>query len=132
MHKISFFGAYFLILEGYFEIKEIAVSVDKKGCNIGNRKSLLSRFFGLFQLREQNQLLPDLVDDLEQAWREWRHARLYFNIVTDPDLIDYAIFNMGATEKKYIYLLKQARETGINVEDFEYGFCGRVHGKALV
>ena len=106
--------------------------MDKKSWNTGNRKSLSSRFFGLFQLREQDQLLPDLVDDLEQAWREWRHARLYFNNVTDPDLIDYAIFNMGATEKKYIYLLKRARETGINVEDFGYGFSGRAHGKAMV
>ena len=111
-------------------MKEIAVAVDKRNHNTGHGKSFLARFFGLFQLQERGQILPDLVEDLEQAWREWKHARLYFNNVTDPDLIDYAIFNMGATEKKYIYLLKQARETGINVEDFEYGLSGRTRDRA--
>jgi hypothetical protein len=38
------------------------------------------------------------------------------NSVTDPDLIDHAIFYMGATEKKYVYLLKRAREMGINIQ----------------
>jgi hypothetical protein len=86
---------------------------------------ILSRFIGAFRLRGNQEGLPDLVEDLEQAWREWKHARLYFNNVTDPDLIDYAIYNMGATEKKYIYLLKQARGTGINIEGFEYGLSRR-------
>ena len=60
--------------------------------------------------------VPDLAQALEQARREWRYAKLYFNSVTDPDLIDHAVFYMGATEKKYVYLLKRAKETGINVE----------------
>ena len=63
-----------------------------------------------------NAQVPDLVEALEQARREWRYAKLYFNNVTDPDLIDHAVFYMGATEKKYVYLLKRAKETGINVE----------------
>jgi Protein of unknown function (DUF2508) len=82
---------------------------------------IFKNFKGLFQLKNTGEKLPDLIEDLEQAWREWRHARLYFNNVTDPDLIDYAIFNMGATEKKYIYLLKRAREIGVNIEGFEFG-----------
>ena len=94
------------------------------------KPGFFKRLFGVFQLQEKVDILPDLVEDLEQAWREWKHARLYFNNVTDPDLIDYAIFNMGATEKKYIYLLKRARETGINVEDFEYGLSSHVRDRA--
>lgn len=62
----------------------------------------------------------NLLELLEQARREWNHAKIYFNNVTDPDLIDHAIFYMGATEKKYIYLLKRARETGLNTERFIY------------
>ena len=65
--------------------------------------------------------VPDLAQALEQARREWRYAKLYFNSVTDPDLIDHAVFYMGATEKKYVYLLKQAKETGINVEPMILG-----------
>jgi len=59
-----------------------------------------------------------LLENLEQARREWKYAKLYFNCVMDPDLIDHAIFYMGATEKKYIYLLKRAREEGLNIESY--------------
>jgi hypothetical protein len=60
----------------------------------------------------------ELMDVLAEAHSEWKHAKIYFNNVTDPDLIDHAIFFMGAAEKKYIYLLKRAREKGICVEPF--------------
>lgn len=65
--------------------------------------------------REKN---PNLLENLELACREWKYAKLYFNCVTDPDLIDHAVFYIGATEKKYIYLLKRAREEGLNIESF--------------
>lgn len=88
-------------------------------------KRILSNFSDLFRLKGDNEGLPELIEELEQAWREWRHARLYFNNVTDPDLIDFAIFNMGATEKKYIYLLKKAREIGMNIDGMEFGLSRR-------
>lgn len=62
--------------------------------------------------------LPDLIESLGEAHREWRFAKLFFNNVNDPDLIDFAIYNLDATEKKYIYLLKRARETGASIEGF--------------
>lgn len=46
---------------------------------------------------------------LNQAHRDWLAAREFFNYATDPDLIDYAILNLQAAEKRYIYLWKQAR-----------------------
>lgn len=58
----------------------------------------------------------NLKDSLAKAHREWNHAKLYFNCVNDPDLIDHAIFYMGAMEKKYVYLLKRARETGLSTD----------------
>ncbi|NLW55154.1 MAG: DUF2508 family protein [Firmicutes bacterium] len=30
--------------------------------------------------------------------------------MTEPDLIDHAIYTLGAAEKRYVYLLKKARE----------------------
>jgi hypothetical protein len=87
----------------------------------GLMRRVLTSFVGAFRLSNDQEKLPDLVEDLEQAWLEWKQARLYFNNVIDPDLIDYAIFYMGATEKKYIYLLKKARATGVNIDGFEYG-----------
>jgi hypothetical protein len=56
--------------------------------------------------------------ELQDAWKEWGYARQYFNTVTEPDLVDLAIYSMSVTEKKYLYLLKKARETGLHVERF--------------
>lgn len=78
----------------------------------------------LFQWKDnplENRPTYDLLTSLEQARREWIHAKNYFNCVSDNDLIDHAIFYMGATEKKYIYLLKQARENGISIDGFRAG-----------
>ncbi|NPV54214.1 MAG: YaaL family protein [Firmicutes bacterium] len=53
---------------------------------------------------------PSLADAVEKARREWLLAKSYFNSVTDPDLVDHAIYAARAAEKKYIYLLKKARQ----------------------
>lgn len=55
---------------------------------------------------------------IEEAKRDWLAARNYFNAVTDPDLIDHAIYTMEAAEKRYVYLLRRAREDGLFQEKF--------------
>lgn len=55
---------------------------------------------------------------IEEAKRDWQAARNYFNAVTDPDLIDHAIYAMEAAEKRYVYLLRRAREDGLFQERF--------------
>ena len=47
-----------------------------------------------------------LVLELKKAKLEWDNACNYFNQIIDADLIDYAIFEMEAAERKYIHLLK--------------------------
>ncbi|HEY8463811.1 MAG TPA: YaaL family protein [Bacillota bacterium] len=61
-----------------------------------------------------------LVKELQAAKEEWDYAKDYFNSVTDPDLIDLAIYYMGVAEKKYTYLLKKARESGASIERYSY------------
>lgn len=34
----------------------------------------------------------------------------YFNHATDPDLVDFAIYDIEASRRKYAYLLKLAKE----------------------
>ncbi len=58
----------------------------------------------------------DLPDAIEAARQEWLTARKYFESVTDPDLIDHAVYLMEATQRKYMYLLKKARQEGVKVE----------------
>jgi hypothetical protein len=51
--------------------------------------------------------------DIKNAHAEWLNAQNLFNNVSDPELVDYAIYNMEAAKKKYMYMLKQARMKGI-------------------
>lgn len=57
--------------------------------------------------------LPALSSVVEEARLEWLNAQYYYNTVSDQDLIDHAVYLMQAAEKKYMYLLKQARQEGI-------------------
>lgn len=57
--------------------------------------------------------LPPIPEVLELARQDWVYAQKLCNDVTDEDLIEYAIYLMKSSEKKYSYLLKQARKAGI-------------------
>ncbi|ARE89810.1 YaaL family protein [Clostridium formicaceticum] len=60
--------------------------------------------------KDENQ---EFIDVIKKARAEWESAEKTFHSVSDPDLIDYAIYNVEATKAKYIYLLKRAKEMGI-------------------
>ena len=60
--------------------------------------------------KDENQ---EFVEIIKKAYVEWKSAEKTFQNVSDPDLIDYAIYNIEATKARYIYLLKQAKELGI-------------------
>lgn len=55
----------------------------------------------------------DLIELVEQARQEWLKAQYIYNTVLDDDLIDYASYLIQSTEKRYMYLLKLARQEGI-------------------
>jgi hypothetical protein len=73
------------------------------------------------QLGAQPNRYAALLSEIQAAQKEWGYARQYFNLVTDPDLIDLAIYHMGVAEKKYLFLLKKAKETGACVERYGLG-----------
>ncbi len=58
---------------------------------------------------EDTQLLLSLHD----AKREWWLARARFEQVSDPDLIDQAIYQLEAAQRRYDYLLKCAKQRGL-------------------
>ncbi|SET02047.1 Protein of unknown function [Natronincola peptidivorans] len=60
--------------------------------------------------KDENQKFVEIIN---QARAEWESAEKTFHTVADPDLIDYAIYNVEATKARYIYLIKQAKEMGI-------------------
>jgi hypothetical protein len=70
--------------------------------------------------RQTDKRGAPLLDELRLAQKEWGYANQYFNLVSDPDLVDLAIYYMGVAEKKYLYLLKKARESGVCVERYSF------------
>lgn len=55
-----------------------------------------------------------LVKEVDAAWWQWKTARTYFDNVTDPALIDHAIYEIEAAERKYMYLLRRAQQLGFD------------------
>lgn len=59
-----------------------------------------------------NYSLEVMLDDAQQALK---NAHNRFAIANDPDLIDYAIYSILASEKRYQYILKQIKhESGLS------------------
>lgn len=80
-----------------------------------NITETLQKIQAYLQFGEKNESspLPPLPVVVEEARKEWLNAQSYYNTVSDQDLIDHAVYLMQAAEKKYIYLLKQARHAGV-------------------
>ncbi|MGE5631794.1 MAG: YaaL family protein [Caulobacteraceae bacterium] len=50
-----------------------------------------------------------------KAKQEMNDAQNYFDNVTEPELIDHAIYRLEAAKSHYTYLLRQAKAKGISV-----------------
>ncbi|NMB40452.1 MAG: YaaL family protein [Firmicutes bacterium] len=64
-------------------------------------------------LGEKSEVIPketdfDYLTMIEKAKQEWLAALVLFNNVSEKDLIDHAIFNLNAAERRYVFLLKEA------------------------
>jgi len=55
---------------------------------------------------------------LDHAKRDWIMAYKIFQEADDPELIDYAIYNLKAAEKRYMYLLKQLQAEAPEPSEF--------------
>jgi len=67
-----------------------------------------------FGVEEQNRICEEkkytLVELVDLARRDWDHAKALFEEVNEPDMVDHAIYSIEAAERKYMYLLKRAKE----------------------
>lgn len=55
-----------------------------------------------------------LLNMIKSAKEDWERAESRFNEVTDKDLIDHTIYDMQAAKTRYTYLIKIAKEKGLN------------------
>ncbi|GAA0123815.1 MAG: DUF2508 family protein [Clostridium argentinense] len=61
---------------------------------------------------EQKQI----INQLEEARIEWENARISFQFVSDPKLIDLVICKEDEAKAKYMYFLSLAKEKGIKLD----------------
>lgn len=57
----------------------------------------------------------ELVGSVADARREYQQALNYFNCVSEPGLVEHAVLRLAAAERRYTYLLGQARSAGIRL-----------------
>ncbi|MGI9860948.1 DUF2508 family protein [Moorella naiadis] len=60
-------------------------------------------------LREE---LAGVAEAIREAREEWLAAQRFFAEVTEPELVDQAIFRLEAAERRYMYLWKVVRNQG--------------------
>lgn len=81
-------------------------------------RGVAAAFVSMIGSQSQNKIVDEkqaYIDIIEKAREEMQIAERYFETVSDPDLVDHAIFQLEAARKKYIYLLKCAQSQGINL-----------------
>ena len=62
---------------------------------------------------KQTDEKQELLNSVNAAKEEWLSAQIYFENVSDPDLVDLSIYKLEAARRKYMYLLKVARNEGV-------------------
>lgn len=60
---------------------------------------------------KQQETSDDLLVMVDTAKQEWLNAQNYFNHATEPELVDHAIVSLQAAESKYMYWLKQLKNS---------------------
>jgi hypothetical protein len=55
----------------------------------------------------------ELIEQIEKAKNEWIHTRLSFDWADHPEAIDYAVYSIEAAERRYMFLLNEAKKLGI-------------------
>jgi hypothetical protein len=70
----------------------------------------------LFRAGEVEVVTPDdkaIVDAVQDALIEWQNAQYLFEYAVEPEMVDYAIFQMDSSRRKYEYLVSLAKKQGV-------------------
>ncbi|MGV8145392.1 MAG: DUF2508 family protein [Alkaliphilus sp.] len=91
--------------------REGNISGRKLGVFSGISGSIELLYNRMFEVNEDEIGARDTCASLvHKAHEEWQNAEKFFHSVSDPDLIDYAVYNLDAAKSRYIYLLKKVKE----------------------
>ncbi|MPN31152.1 hypothetical protein SDC9_178626 [bioreactor metagenome] len=78
------------------------------------RKSILARIRDWMFYAEAAHVVSTVSrterEQIAAALKQWKDATRYFENVSDPDLIEFAIYEMEASKRRYLCLLKRAQK----------------------
>lgn len=57
----------------------------------------------------------EIISLIQEAQQDIADSHRFFNLMVEPELIDFAIYRLAAAEKRYRYLLRQARERQVQL-----------------
>lgn len=67
--------------------------------------------------KEEEKRVFELISAIEMAKLDMDTAIELFNLVSEPKLIDCAIYEENAARARYTYLLNQAKNLGVKVDN---------------
>lgn len=65
------------------------------------------------KIMDKDRENQNLINAIEKARLEINTAEKFFQYVSDPELVDVAIYELEARKSRYRYLIKVAKEKGI-------------------
>lgn len=63
-----------------------------------------------YEAAEAQTAEAEYTDEALRALEEWHVAENYFNSINDPDLVEYALYELEAARRKYEYLMRKLRK----------------------
>lgn len=62
---------------------------------------------------KRNKENEKIIEEIKVAQSEIKCAENFFQYVSDPELVDVAIYDLEAKRSKYSYLIRKAKENGV-------------------
>ncbi|MBP3285197.1 MAG: DUF2508 family protein [Clostridia bacterium] len=90
------------------EIFNDITNIEKKDANIF--QYLLEK---ITKTKPEDTDTIELIKNLKNAQNEFETAVNNYEFANDPELVDYYTYNIKATQTRYQYLLKKAKEKGL-------------------
>lgn len=48
-------------------------------------------------------------ENVRTAYREWEDAKNFFEYVSEPELVDYAVYAIETAKRRFLYMLRQCK-----------------------
>lgn len=74
------------------------------------KEQVLTQIRKFFAPPEPEVKAPTLAEAIAEAHREWELAKRYFETVSEPELVEHAAYLIKATERRYMFLVRLARD----------------------